>query len=101
MSKAVEIWFKDSGVPYTHSDVISTSTQELFYCISEPGIITKYPVADIWRVVETVDQGEQLADGSSVDYMEYMEYLKKQEDAIRDMCRPAPRVGNIAEHEHY
>lgn len=48
----VDVWFKSASEPRCYQDVKDTYQEGAFFCILLKERIYKYPVADIFRVVE-------------------------------------------------
>lgn len=50
----VELWLKETSQPIVHGSTTNTYTKGPFWCayVAAENRVYKYPVADIWRVVE-------------------------------------------------
>jgi hypothetical protein len=56
----VRVQLKETSQPINHS-AVTTYTKGAFFCVLRPDdTVVKYPVADIWRVIE--DYGYHLGD---------------------------------------
>ena len=51
--KYVEIWLKESSEPITYKDAVNTYTKGPLLCVMvADGTVYKFPVGDVFRVVE-------------------------------------------------
>ncbi len=49
----VEVWLKETSEPIIYMDYINTYQKGDFYCIRMRDIVIKYPIDNIWRIIET------------------------------------------------
>jgi hypothetical protein len=49
---SVRVHLKETSQAITHSTATNTYTKGPFYCVYESDVVYKYPIANIWRVVE-------------------------------------------------
>ena len=60
--KFVKIWLKELSDPIIYTDVDSTYQKGDFFCLHRANkVCSKYPMANIWRVVE--DHSDNLPEG--------------------------------------
>ena len=49
----VKVQLKETSQPIIHAKTVTTYTKGPFFCLlREDDTVVKYPVADVWRVVE-------------------------------------------------
>lgn len=59
--KSIELWLKDTSDPILYN-ALSTYTKGFFFCIRDNNNkVHKYPIMNIFRVVEDYDQAEVAA----------------------------------------
>lgn len=56
----VEVWIKDMSDPIVYEDAENTYEEGSFLCIPYYGGIDKYPVANIYRIIEFVIEDEEV-----------------------------------------
>jgi hypothetical protein len=52
----VSVHLKETSQPIKHQ-AINTYTKGLFYCVYDGSVVYKYPMENIWRVVEDYNAG--------------------------------------------
>lgn len=57
----IEVWLKETSQPILYEDATHAYTKGPFYCIyrASDGRVTKYPLDNIWRVIESYQQQER------------------------------------------